>query len=238
MDYAPAYRDTVQLEPVFLMSVIPFLRNLETLLDFHQVARVCDDAIGRIKINPSYSERGIETLLRQNRQKNIAKELRVFTGLETCHVDFNTIERLPPGALDRVRLVEVPFFATKTDPEAYRTLYQLRGKIASYGVDPAFKEDIDFTACVSMREFRIRVGRTVPTETVETVVRQIAQLKHLRRVVVSCDTQFVDFFWRIFQKYDFFRPRIIFKLNWFRDDDAQKILKVKDAISYVQNHTN
>ena len=45
-----------KLQPVYLMSVIQYLKDIPTLFKFEQVSKNCSDAINQTKINPAYEE--------------------------------------------------------------------------------------------------------------------------------------------------------------------------------------
>ncbi|KAL7721547.1 Leucine-rich repeat containing protein [Entamoeba marina] len=212
------------------MSVIQYLDSLDTLFIFNQVSSHCDDAIGRLKINPAYKERDLETMLQSSRLPNALKEYKIFTGLETFHVDINSLEKMSLKTLDRVKLFEIPYFIIKNNFDKYKNLIAIQNRIASYGIDLSHKENLEISNLVNLREIRLRVGRLFSQDLVKTVINGLKTLRHLRKIIVQCDAQNLNFFWELLKDVNLSRTYVIFKLNWLKEEDCPTITKISNIV--------
>ena len=176
-------RKRARLEPVYLMSVIQYIDSLTTLETFHEVSKNCDQAIMRTKKNGAYQERTVEVMLSDSRYSNIKKEIEIFEGLETLHVDLNTLERLSIHQLDKNLLFDIPFIPPKLSIEKYKNLLSVKDRIVSYGVDLSQKEDMDFGQMYSLREVRLRVTKTFNEEVIKKAIAGLRKLEHLRKLI-------------------------------------------------------
>ena len=217
-----------RLEPVFLMSVIQYIDSLTTLENFHQVSKNCDQAINRSKKNNGYQERTVEVMLSDTRYSNIVKEINIFEGLETLHVDLYTLEKLSINQLDKNLLFEIPYLPHKVNIDKFKNLQSVKDRIVSYGADLSQKEDLDFGQMYSLREVRLRVTKTINEEAVKKAISGLRKLEHLRKLIILCDSQYVKFFWDLVKDINYDRTNVIFKLNWFRDEDVPIINEVSN----------
>ncbi|EKE38911.1 hypothetical protein ENUP19_0095G0011 [Entamoeba nuttalli] len=213
------------------MSVIQYLDSLHTLFNFHQVCHSCDDAIGRTKINPCYKERSLETMLLDSRLNNLNKEMKIFGGLETLHIDINSLEKIELNKLERYKLFEIPFFLNQPSTNKYKNLNGIKEKIVSYRIDLSFKENLDITTLINLREIRIRVTKQLSKEIITNFITGLKKLRHLHKVIIDCDTQHLEYLWSLVKGMNSERTTIIFRLNWLRDEDIPIIQQVSNVIN-------
>ncbi|ELP91940.1 hypothetical protein EIN_400000 [Entamoeba invadens IP1] len=218
-----------RLEPVYLMSIVPCLGSLSTLLLFHQVSKKCDEAISRIKINPSFRESDVETLFQKLRPKNVAKEMTVFTGLETLHIDINSLDQIDPQNLEKYQLIHIPFINRKSAFLKSKNFQQFKCLVSSFGIDLFGPEPFDTSDMLSLREVKFRINKNIPKDIIETFVNGLKGIPHLRKVVISCDSQLIEMMWDLVKEFNFKKTEFIFKLNWLRDEDC-------NLISTISNH--
>ncbi|EDS89224.1 hypothetical protein EHI8A_045240 [Entamoeba histolytica HM-1:IMSS-B] len=213
------------------MLVIQYLDSIQTLFNFHQVCHSCDDAIGRTKINPCYKERSLETMLLDSRLNNLNKEMKIFRGLETLHIDINSLEKIELNKLERYKLFEIPFFLNQPSANKYKNLNGIKEKIVSYRIDLSFKENLDITTLINLREIRIRVTKQLSKEIIINFITGLKKLRHLHKVIIDCDTQHLEYLWSLVKGMNSERTTIIFRLNWLRDEDIPTIQQVSNVIN-------
>ena len=60
----------------------------------------------------------------------------------------------------------------------------------------------------------------ISSDGVAKAISGLRKLEHLRKLIILCDSQYVKFFWDLVKDINYDRTNVIFKLNWFRDEDV------------------
>ncbi|EMD45501.1 Hypothetical protein EHI5A_138890, partial [Entamoeba histolytica KU27] len=210
------------LEVVYLMNVVKYLDSTETLKVFVQVNHHCLEAISRTKINPCYGINSLAVAISNSRYKNALFELKVFDGIETFYVDYNSLEKMSVKSLENIPLINVHKFVMQNGSSDYAIFRKLSDKICSIGIDTAYTFNPNFSNFINLREIVIRVGQNYNNNIIEQLFEQLPKFNYLHKVVIRCDSNRLHYLRELSKKLQI-KTKVIFIIDWLHKEDIEEV---------------
>ena len=215
----------MKIEVIYLMNIVKYFDNLNTLQRFMKVSSHCVEAIDRTKINPCCGLNSIEAALQNSRFETITREQKIFPNLETLAIDYHSLINKDIYSLAPIERFNIYKYVMMNSKDDYQIISEIAERIVSIGVDTTYHFDPQFNLMKNIQTLTIRIRESSSLQVIQSLFACINSYRYLRSLTIHLDSSQVS---TIRQMTDQLKDdiQITYIIDWLYKENLNEVGKL------------